>query len=100
MFMSFHVKLVDGIYISRKVRLTETTSNTLQKYLKVTLRQNVRNLYGMNKHSWCLYWADKNSGKRICNPKLSLSWAIKSELISILQSLSDKKLLEKCKICR
>ena len=42
MFMSFHVKLVDGIYISRKVRLTETTSNTLQKYLKVTLRQNVR----------------------------------------------------------
>ena len=55
MFMSFHVKLVDGIYISRKVRLTETTSNTLQKYLKVTLRQNVRNLYGMNKHSWCLY---------------------------------------------
>lgn len=55
MFMSFHVKLVDGIYISRKVRLTETTSNTLQKYLKMTLRQNVRNLYGMNKNSWCLY---------------------------------------------
>lgn len=100
MFMSFHVKLVDGIYISRKVRLTETTSNTLQKYLKMTLRQNVRNLYRMNKNSWCFYWADKNSGKRICNPKLSLSWAIKSELISILQSLSDKKLLAKCKKCR
>ena len=55
MFMSFHVKLVDGIYISRKVRLTETTSNTLQKYLKMTLRQNVRNLYRMNKNSWCFY---------------------------------------------
>ena len=36
MFMSFHVKLVDGIYISRKVRLTETTSNTLQKYVTCT----------------------------------------------------------------
>ena len=100
MFMSFHVKLVDGIYISRKVRLTETTSNTLQKYLKMTLRQNVSNLYGMNKNSWCLYWADKNSGKRISKPKLSLSWAIKCELIIILQSLSDNKLLEKCKRCR
>ena len=55
MFMSFQVKLVDRKYISRKVRLTETTSNTLQKYLKMTLRQNVSNLYGMNKNSWCLY---------------------------------------------
>ena len=100
MFMSFQVKLVDRKYVSRKVRLTETTSNTLQKYLKMTLRQNVSNLYGMDKNSWCLYWADKNSGKRICKPKLSLSWAIKSELIIILQSLSDNKLLEKCKRCR
>ena len=115
-------KLSDGKSISGRGRLTEKAMNTLQNYFGMAIRQNTGNLYKMKKcvwavlyhntaisdeserhkfcpreaNSWCLWQADKITGKESYKAKLSLPLAIKSELLKIFRSLTDEQLLSRC----
>lgn len=115
-------KLSDGKGLSGRGRLTDKAMNTLQNYYGMAIRQNVGQLYAMkksvwatlyhnsdikdenvrhqfcprSKDSWCLFQADKITGKTTYKKKLSLPVVIQELLTPIWRDLSNGELLSKC----
>ena len=112
-------KLSDGKGIMGAGRLTDKGINTLQNYYGMVIRNNVGDLYGMEKSvgatlfhnfdmaneeerhqycprlstSWCMWWSNKlTPGQNKYRKKLSLQLAIKSLLMPVFRDLSNEPL--------